>query len=255
MFASNAAVPKARRQTLYFLEKARENCPVYLSTAVDMRAVKTHRDQAGETLSYISYLIFVIARVLTEIPAANFTAAGFFWPRLVPNKQIDAKFTLDKTINGTRAVVSTVLKHADNLSLREIQQTINYYRDTPFDDIKEFSKLRLLQRLPMPIGRWLYNRLFASVRQRQMLQGSFTVTSLGKSSIQLFLPMTSSTLAFGVGSILQQPVWENSQWQSCPQLTLSMVFDHRVIDGALAAELLERVKTQLENFSTLNSAN
>lgn len=243
------SVPNARRHTFYFLEKARGNCPVYLSTDIDMRAVQSHRNQQDDKAGYVSYLIHAIARVLIEHPEANATVSGKWVPKVVPNPKIDAKFTLDKTIDGTRAVVSALVENVDHLALTEIQQMVNYYRDTPYGDIDEFAGLRFLQGLPMPLGRWLYNALFANAQRRHKLQGSFTVTSLGQSKVSLFLPMTSSTLAFGVGSISPKPIWENGGWQVSPQMPLSMVFDHRVMDGAMAAEILASVKRHLEHFS------
>ena len=32
-----------------------------------------------------------------------------------------------------------------------------------------------------------------------------------------------------------------------PMMTLSLTFDHRVVDGSVAAEFLQRVKTLMEN--------
>jgi hypothetical protein len=36
---------------------------------------------------------------------------------------------------------------------------------------------------------------------------------------------------------------------------LSMVFDHRVMDGALASEILTRIKYQIENYSIESNVN
>ena len=51
-----------------------------------------------------------------------------------------------------------------------------------------------------------------------------------------------------VGAIEQRVVvLENNALAAQPQLTLTLAADHRVIDGALAARFLQRLKGILEN--------
>ena len=44
----------------------------------------------------------------------------------------------------------------------------------------------------------------------------------------------------GLGRIHEQPVARGVTWVAVPHLPLSLVFDHRVLDGAYAARFLRR---------------
>ena len=77
---------------------------------------------------------------------------------------------------------------------------------------------------------------------------TFAVTSVGHTQVRAILPMIGGTLGFGVGRVTDVPVVRAGRIEIAPQLTLSLAFDHRVLDGALAAELLALVKDRLESW-------
>lgn len=79
--------------------------------------------------------------------------------------------------------------------------------------------------------------------------GTFTVSNLGMYAVDSFTPIINLPQAaiLGVGRIQEKPVGVDGSIQLRPMMTLSLSFDHRVIDGAPAAEFLTDLKTALEN--------
>lgn len=73
--------------------------------------------------------------------------------------------------------------------------------------------------------------------------GTFTITNLGAFGIDAFTPVINPPEAavLGVGRIQSKPVVEGDEIVIRQMLTLSLVFDHRLMDGAPAARFLERV--------------
>ncbi|MFS8542034.1 MAG: 2-oxo acid dehydrogenase subunit E2, partial [Tissierellales bacterium] len=55
----------------------------------------------------------------------------------------------------------------------------------------------------------------------------------------------------GVNAIVETPVVENGNIVIKPMMTLSLTADHRIIDGALAAQFLAKLKEYLENLAML----
>jgi len=51
----------------------------------------------------------------------------------------------------------------------------------------------------------------------------------------------------GIGRILEKPVVQNGRVDVKPLATLSLTFDHRIVDGALGARFLSFLKSLLEN--------
>ncbi len=241
--------PKQRRHTLLFLEQSCDYRPVAIDCEIVMDQIVTHRQANNKSLSYLAYFIQAVSHVVSHYPEANSLLTGRYFPRLLPLGEINAKFTLDKEMDGQRLVVSAVIEHADHLSLQAIQQRIDYFKGQNVADCPEFAPIRKLHQLPFILSRVLFRRAMQNPRIKSRVQGAFTITSLGGRAVNRFIPLPGSTLTLGVGDIAQHPIVREGQLTVAWTTTLSLVFDHRVIDGAMAAEILSAVKQRLENFN------
>jgi pyruvate dehydrogenase E2 component (dihydrolipoamide acetyltransferase) len=85
------------------------------------------------------------------------------------------------------------------------------------------------------------------------MQGSvFTITNLGAFGIDAFTPIINvpETAILGLGAIRREPVvLEDGRIVARHQITLSLTFDHRILDGAPAARFLQDVATAIANPS------
>jgi pyruvate dehydrogenase E2 component (dihydrolipoamide acetyltransferase) len=79
--------------------------------------------------------------------------------------------------------------------------------------------------------------------------GTFTITNLGMYEIDAFTPIINLPEAaiLGAGRIHAKPVVRDDQVVVRQMWTLSLVFDHRLVDGAPAARFLQRIKGLVEN--------
>ena len=78
--------------------------------------------------------------------------------------------------------------------------------------------------------------------------GTFTVTSLGMYGVDGFTPILNApqTGILGVGRIYEAVGWEGDTPVRRRRMRLSLTWDHRVIDGAPAAQFLATVREYLE---------
>ena len=78
--------------------------------------------------------------------------------------------------------------------------------------------------------------------------GTFTVTSLGMYGVDGFTPILNApqTGILGVGRIYEGVSWEGDTPVRRQRMRLSLTWDHRVIDGAPAAQFLATVREYLE---------
>ena len=84
----------------------------------------------------------------------------------------------------------------------------------------------------------------------QHMQGAvFTVSSLGSYGVDAFTPIINlpQTAILGVGRISREPAVVGDAVVPRESLTLSLTFDHRVVDGAEAARFLDGIRTCIEN--------
>jgi pyruvate dehydrogenase E2 component (dihydrolipoamide acetyltransferase) len=82
-----------------------------------------------------------------------------------------------------------------------------------------------------------------------MQGGTFTVSNLGPFGIDAFTPIINhpECAILGVGRIVRQPAVVEDRIVPRDVLTLSLTFDHRIVDGAPAARFLDTVRKCLEN--------
>ena len=85
----------------------------------------------------------------------------------------------------------------------------------------------------------------------EMQGGVFTITNLGSFGIDAFTPIINvpETAVLGLGRIRREPVVVDDKIVARDQLSLSLTFDHRIVDGAPAARFLQTVSQAIENPS------
>jgi pyruvate dehydrogenase E2 component (dihydrolipoamide acetyltransferase) len=78
--------------------------------------------------------------------------------------------------------------------------------------------------------------------------GTFTITNMGSNDIDHFTPIINppESAILGVGRIIEKPWVREGLVVVEPRVALSLTFDHRIIDGALAGRFLKTVKDNLE---------
>ncbi len=79
--------------------------------------------------------------------------------------------------------------------------------------------------------------------------GSFTITNLGMFGVDQGTPIINppEIAILGVGRIAEKPVVIDGRVEIRPMMNITLSFDHRVIDGALAARFLQNMKQKIEN--------
>jgi pyruvate dehydrogenase E2 component (dihydrolipoamide acetyltransferase) len=85
--------------------------------------------------------------------------------------------------------------------------------------------------------------------------GTATISNLGSHGIDAFTPVLngSQSVILGIGRILQRPVIRNSELAIGHTCVLSLTFDHRVVDGAPAALLLDAVVRRMNDDQFFDS--
>lgn len=210
------------RQTIAtrMLAAAQQTASVTLTATADAASLVLLRSQSkasknGPALSYTDMFVKLSAAGLGRHPALaqQWTEQG-----LVTPSSLDIAVAVD-TPHG---LLTPVLRDVAALPLSEISL-----------------------RLADLIARARVRRL----NSKEMCGGVFTVTNLGGYRVDAFTPLLNlpQTAILGVGRIAPQPTVVDGQVAVRDRVTLSLTFDHRVVDGAAAAALLTTLCELVEN--------
>lgn len=98
------------------------------------------------------------------------------------------------------------------------------------------------------------NELAAKARDgklapNEMKGATCTISNIGSAGGQWFTPVINQpeVAILGIGRIAEKPVVKNGEIVAAPVLALSLSFDHRVIDGAMAQNALNHIKRLLND--------
>jgi hypothetical protein len=201
----------------------------------------------------VSYLLHATGRVLARHPRANAVLApgwpsALRRPRTLRFGEVTAKLALDRTLDGERTVLSALVPGVQSASLQEIQDRVDRYRGADAGTLPEFKGVRMLGRLPVPLGRAAFAAALRSPRRRPEVFGTVSVSSLGHRDVDGFHSAGGTAVTLCAGRITDRAVVRAGQVVPAPVMRLGLTFDHRVIDGATAADVLSDLRHSMEEF-------
>ncbi len=163
-------------------------------------------EQSDVKVTMVSFLVVACVAVLKEFPVVNASLDG---EELVLKRYYNIGFAAD-TPGG---LVVPVIKDADRLGLLEVAAELG--------------------------------RLSSKAREGKLMPGdmqgaSFTISSLGGIGGTSFTPIINApeVAILGVTRAAMKPVWNGEEFVPRLMVPLSLSYDHRVIDGALAARFM-----------------
>ena len=184
-----------------------------ITMEVDMSNAVKIRERVH--VSYTDMLVEAVAKALAEHPIVNSTLEN-------EKIKIFADINVGVAVATKRGLIVPVIYSADRKTLEEIALVSK--------ELVEKAKR----------GR---------LAKEELTGGTFTITNLGMYGVDVFTPIVNppETAILGVGRVVEKPIVVDGQIVARPVMQMSLTFDHRVVDGAPAAQFLQKIKKFLEN--------
>ena len=191
---------------------------------VDLSRVVAHRQSnkeqlsnAGVNLTFSAYFIAASVAALKAFPIVN---SSWSDEGIVIHREINIGVA---TSLGEEGLIVPVIKNADSLSLLGLARSIN--------DLANRARNRQL-------------------KPDEVKSGTFTITNHGISGSLFATPIINQPQCaiLGVGAIQKRVVVIDDAIAIRPMVFLSLTFDHRILDGAIADYFLAKVVEYLQNW-------
>ncbi|MGB9713593.1 MAG: dihydrolipoamide acetyltransferase family protein [Candidatus Bathyarchaeales archaeon] len=165
-------------------------------------------------VSYTAIIVKASAKALKEHSIINSTFDG-------DKIRVFEDVNVGVAVATGQGLVVPVIRNADKKSLKEIEEAINA--------LTEKARRGKLSR-------------------EEVSGGTFTISNLGMYGVDFFTPIINPPEAaiLGVGRIVQKPFVVEGKIEAKQAMALSLSYDHRIVDGAPAAEFLQKVKRYME---------
>jgi pyruvate dehydrogenase E2 component (dihydrolipoamide acetyltransferase) len=204
------------------LQRSKQQIPhFYEAIDVDVEDLSSLRARLNDQLktqnvklSLADFLTKAVTAALLRHPALNATFDG-------TNITRHGDVHLGIAVAVPDGLIVPVLRNADRMGLREL-------REKSGSLIERARSQRL--------------------KQDEMSGGTFTISSLGTFGIREFSAIINppQVAILAVGAAEKRPVVRDNQIVARTVMTLTLSADHRVVDGANAAEFLRTLRAMLE---------
>jgi pyruvate dehydrogenase E2 component (dihydrolipoamide acetyltransferase) len=198
---------------------------VYSVDEIDMSKVAAIRAKAKEEfekryetkLTFMPFFVKAAVAGLRAYPTLNASLDG---TNVVLHKEINVGIA----VALDWGLIVPVVKGADEKNLLGIQRTLN--------DLAERARSKKL-------------------KPEEVQEGTFSITNPGVFGGLFGLPVISQPNVgiLGLGAIEKRPVVINDSIAIRSMCYVTLSYDHRVVDGAIAHQFLHKVKETLENWS------
>lgn len=168
-------------------------------------------------LTYLPFIIKAVIAALREYPALNASIDD-------ENEEIVLKhyYNIGLAAATDNGLMVPVIKDADRKSVFELAGEVT----------EKAAKARDMK-----------------LDVSEMKGSTFTISNLGGFGGQFFTPIINypEVAILGVGTIKEKPVVHEGEIVIRPQMFVTLSFDHRLVDGDLAARFMRRFKQLMEN--------
>ena len=198
------------------------NASVTLHTEVDATRLGELRTLFNDelqkkdiSLTYTDLIVKITAKALQEHPQLNATLID-------EGIQMLTDINIGVAVALEEGLVVPVIRNANLIGLADISEQVKTLAE----------KARNNQLTP-----------------GELQGGTFTLTNLGNFGVDAFTPIINppECAILGVGRIAKKPAVHNDDITIRRMMTLSLTFDHRIVDGAPAAHFLQTVSQYITN--------
>lgn len=208
-------------------------------------AIRRYKAQTGDTLSFSA---FILACLGQAIDADKQMHAYRSWRnQLIIFDEVDVNMLFEVEVAGKKTIRPHILRGVNRKSLREIHEEIRAFQKQ-HQDSQESKFIDWFVRLPGVIRRLFLWALFKNPPLLKEYYGTVLVSSIGMfgTSAGWGIPLPNHSLQLTLGGIGEKPGVVDHRIEVRDYLSVTISFDHDVIDGAPAARFTQRLKELIE---------
>jgi pyruvate/2-oxoglutarate dehydrogenase complex dihydrolipoamide acyltransferase (E2) component len=252
--------PKIRRLMAAEFRSAQHMPMIHGLIQVDVSKARAflreHQTQNGESLSFTAFLIACLAKAVDEHKAVQAFRLGR--KRLILFDEVDVLTYIERGMAGHSLPTPYIIRAANRKTFLEIHHEIRVAQGE--DVAKAVVGFKLVQ-LPALLFRpffWVFSwigRRYPQMEKKYVGTVALSAVGMfGKGAGWGIPPATPPSLWITVGGIGEKPVIVDGQIVIRDHLSLTISFDHDMIDGAPAARFTARLKELIEGGYGLDNS-
>jgi len=184
--------------------------------------MKAEYERSGAKLTYLTFIMKAVVDALRAVPVVNASVDG---DNIIYHKTVN----IGIAVALDWGLIVPVVKGADEKNLLGLSRAIS--------DLANRARSKQL-------------------KPEEVTGGTFTITNPGTFGALFGMPIINQpqVAILGIGNIEKRPIVVDDAIAIRPMGYLTLGYDHRIIDGAIADEFMSHVKHTLENWDASSSS-
>lgn len=193
-----------------------------------MNVAEVAAAKEASDVSWIALYMKAFALTAKAHPVLRQAYLPYPWPHLYEHPHSECALLIEREWKGERVTLGARIFAPEDKSLVELTAAIRKFQEAPVWEINFFRQALRVGALPWPLRRFTFwQSLYLSGFKRAKRFGTFMISSLGKYGVEQRHPIIPMTVDMTIG-----PIRGNGE------VTVTMVYDHRVTDGSSIARAL-----------------
>ncbi len=222
---------KSRRMVIDFLHFSRALPTVPVQRRMSIEAVVAARRDCGQKPQWSAIFVKAYALLSQEFPVLRQAYVKLPWPHLYEYPTSSVNIVFERDYEGEPTLFSLLIKNPAAIPLSRLREQIDEGANAPIETVKDFRRWLRLAALPGTLRRCLWWIFLNSGRQRGTYFGTFGVSVYSALGAESLHPLSPLTTLVNYGLI-----------DGDGQVTVRIIYDHRVTDGAIVARALRRLE-------------
>jgi pyruvate/2-oxoglutarate dehydrogenase complex dihydrolipoamide acyltransferase (E2) component len=209
-------------------------------------AIRRHKARTGEALSFSAFFLSCLGKA---IDADKQMHAYRDWRnRLIIFDDVDVNMLFEVDVDGRKTIRPHILRGVNRRSIRDLHDEIRTFQSGHLGS-QESKFIDRFVRLPGIVRRLFLRALFKNPQWIKDYYGTVLVSSVGMfgTGSGWGIPVPNHSLQLTLGGIGEKPGVVNGRVEVRKFMSVTVSFDHDVIDGAPAARFMHRLKKLIES--------
>lgn len=210
------------------------------------QTIAARKAHTGESLSFTAFVIACLGKAIGLDKQMH--AYRSWRDRLVVFDEVDINTLFEVEVDGRQMIRPHVIRAANLKSLREIHEEVRAFQ-ADHARSRESRAINWLVLLPGFVRRGLLRLLFKNPHYLKEQAGTVLLSSVGMFGMGGFwgIPVPNHTLQITLGGITRKPGVIEDRIEIREYLSVTISFDHDIVDGAPATRFAQRLKELIES--------
>jgi pyruvate/2-oxoglutarate dehydrogenase complex dihydrolipoamide acyltransferase (E2) component len=219
---------------------------VEVDVTLARQVIRDRKARTGEALSFTAFVMACLGRAIDM--NKHMHAYRDWRNQLILFDEVDVNTMFEVEVDGRKMILPHIIRAVNKKTFRDLHKEIRAFQ-SEHESSQEAKFIRWFVLLPGFIRRLFLGILFKNPHLLKEINGTVSMTAVGMfgSGAGWGIPVPNHTLQVTLGGIAEKPGVVDGRIEIRDYLSVTVSFDHDIVDGAPATRFIQRLNELIES--------